>query len=121
MTLLKSRASWDDLVRAPVVAHVRGAVCMTCGRLVDEEGVVEGYPGESTRARYLVRHHGGEEARWFEMGSTNWEIADVVQMARRTNWFDPTAHEGLGIGREITPRDDIEDEEPRRIITTGIR
>ncbi len=101
MPLIKSAASWRDLVRAPTVQHVRGAVCMTCGRLVDFEGVVEGYPGESGRCRYLVKHHGAEEARWFDMGSTNWDIADAAQMARRTNWFDPTKHEGLGLGVTI--------------------
>lgn len=112
MPLLKSQASWDNLVLAPMVANVRGAICMTCGRLVDFEGLVEGYPAivdgdnpqpGSPRARYLVRHHGSEEARWFDMGSSNWDVGDLASMARRTNWFDPTAHEGLGLGQEIEP------------------
>lgn len=101
MALIRSRASWDDLVLAPSVQAPKGAVCLTCGRIVDFEGVVEGYPGESERARYLVRHHGAEEARWFDMGSRNWDLADVAQMARRTNWFDPRAHEGLGLGQVV--------------------
>lgn len=101
MSLIKSRASWGDLVLAPSVQAPRGAVCLTCGRLVDFEGVVEGYPGESGTCRYLVKHHGAEEARTFDMGSTNWDISDAAQMARRTNWFDPKAHEGLGLGVRV--------------------
>lgn len=120
MPLIKSTASWGDLVHAPTVQAPRGAVCLTCGRLVDFEGVVEGYPGESARSRYLVKHHGAEEARWFDMGSTNWDVADVAQMARRTNWFDPTRHEGLGLGQKILdPLDHDETDEPARIISTG--
>ena len=111
MPLIKTLASWDDLVIAPSVQSPRGCICMTCGRLVDEEGVVEGYPlydangslnrDATTWAKWLVRHHGGEELRKFDMGTTNWDYADVAQMARRTNWFDPTRHEGLGLGTRI--------------------
>lgn len=106
MSLIKSLASWNDLVHAPNVQSPRGAVCMTCGRLVDFEGVVEGYPAKendagTTWCKYLTKHHGAEELRTFEMGSTNWDYADAAQMARRTNWFDPTRHEGLGLGKEI--------------------
>jgi hypothetical protein len=99
MPLIKSQASLVDLVQAPSVYNPRGALCLTCGRIVESEGVVEGYPGETTRARYLVGHHGAEEARWFDMGSTNWDYADVAQMARRCNWFDPAG--GLGLGKEV--------------------
>lgn len=104
--LLKTRAGWSDLVSAPSVQSMKGPVCMTCGRIVDFDGVVEGYPSEpnaegTTWCKYLVRHHGAEELRTFDMGSTNWDYADAAQMARRTNWFDPTAFEGLGLGREV--------------------
>lgn len=120
MPLLKSRASWNDLVIAPTVQHPRGSVCMTCGRMVDYEGVEEGYPASATDAgttfaKYLVRHHGAEELRTFDMGSTNWDYADVAQMARRTNWFDPTRHEGLGLGQQIRnpgEHDDIDAPKP---------
>lgn len=107
MPLLKSRASWNDLVIAPTAGSVRGPVCMLCGRLVDSEELVEGYavdlvrglPGSET-AKVLVRHHGSEELRTFHMGSTNWDEQDLASMMRRTNWFDPTAHEGLGLGHK---------------------
>lgn len=111
MALIRSRASWGDLVVAPTVQAPRGAVCLTCGRLVDYEGVVEGYPGATTHARYLVKHHGAEEARSFDMGSTNWDYADVAQMARRTNWFDPKAHEGLGLGVRVAEPGDANDDD----------
>lgn len=119
MPLIKSTASWNDLVHAPTVQNARGAVCMTCGRLVDFEGVVEGYPGESTRSRYLVKHHGAEEARWFEMGSSNWDIADVAQMARRTNWFDPDRFEGLGLGKEIRDPGEHDDVDTPKVFVGG--
>lgn len=119
MPLLKTRASWDNLVIAPRVQHVRGPVCMTCGRLVDEEQLVEGYPGESTHARVLVKHHGAEELRTFDMGSTNWDAGDLASMMRRTNWFDPTAHEGLALGREVKQpgeHDDVDQVKPMVVL-----
>ena len=100
MSLLKSRASWNDLVHAPTAGSVRGPVCMLCGRLVDSEEIVEGYPGESTTCRVLVKHHGAEELRTFQMGSSNWDEQDLASMMRRTNWFDPTSYEGLGLGHK---------------------
>ena len=35
------------------------------------------------------------------MGSSNWDERDLASMMRRTNWFDPTRFEGLGLGREV--------------------
>jgi hypothetical protein len=107
LALVKSRASWNDLVYAPTAGSVRGPVCMLCGRLVDSEELVEGYavdlvrgiPGSPT-AKVLVRHHGAEELRTFDMGSTNWDEQDLASMMRRTNWFDPTSYEGLGLGHK---------------------
>lgn len=110
--LIKSRAAWGDIIHAPTTHAQPGApVCMTCGRFLDEYGIVEGTPlydangslnlDATTWAKYLVRHHGAEELRTFDMGSTNWDYADVEQMARRTNWFDPRRHEGLGLGVRI--------------------
>lgn len=101
MSLIRSRMSLDQMVVSPTVQAPQGPVCMTCGRIVDSEELVEGYPGESERCRVLVRHHGAEELRTFEMGSRNWDASDLASMMRRTNWFDPTAHEGLGQGRRV--------------------
>lgn len=127
MPLLRTRASWGDLVHAPSVQHARGPVCMTCGRLMDFNGVVEGYPAGpndpgTTYCKYLVKHHGAEELRTFDMGSTNWDYADAEQMARRTNWFDPTRFEGLGLGREIKnpgEHDDVDDDNRKIIVGAG--
>lgn len=119
MPLLKTQASWNDLVHAPRVQHALGPVCMTCGRLVDSEELVEGYPGESTHAKVLVKHHGAEELRTYDMGSTNWDERDLASMMRRTNWFDPTRFEGLGLGdRNDNPRDaeDIDAAKPMVIV-----
>lgn len=101
MPLIKSLASLDRLVIAPHVQSATGPVCITCGRVVDSEALVEGYPGETTFAKVLVRHHGAEELRTFDMGSTNWDERDLGQLMRRTNWFDPSAHEGLGLGQRV--------------------
>ena len=106
MPLLKTFATLGDLVHAPNVQNVRGPVCMTCGRLVDSETLVEGYPGETTFARMLVKHHGAEELATFDMGSTNWDERDLASLMQRRNWFDPTRHEGLGLGREIREPED---------------
>jgi hypothetical protein len=106
MPLLKTRASWGDLVSAPVVESVRGPVCMTCGRIVDSEELVEGYPGVSTIAKVLVKHHGAEELGTFDMGSSNWDERDLASMMRRRNWFDPTRFEGLGVGQKIENPED---------------
>lgn len=106
MALIKSRAGLDSLIVAPYAQAVKGPVCLTCGRIVDSEALVEGYPGETTFAKVLVKHHGAEELRTFDMGSSNWDEQDLASMMGRTNWFDPTAHEGLGLGREVhSPQD----------------
>lgn len=99
--LRRSLAKLDNLVLAPYAGSARGAVCLTCGKLVDEEGIVEGYPGESTTCKVLVRHHGAEELRTFDMGSTNWDEADLASYMSRTNWFDPNSYEGMGLGIKV--------------------
>jgi hypothetical protein len=108
VSLLKTRAALGNLVLAPHVQSALGPVCMTCGRVVDEESLVEGYPGETTFAKVLVKHHGAEELRTFEMGSTNWDEQDLASYMRRTNWFDPTAHEGLGMGARVINPDEAQ-------------
>lgn len=124
--LLKTRTSWDQIVEAPSVESIKGPVCMTCGRIVDSEQLVEGYPAEPEKGRpgslfckVLVKHHGAEELRTFEMGSDNWDERDLAQMMRRTNWFDPTKYEGLGLAREVKnvhdhDGGDVFDGSPRR-------
>lgn len=119
MALIKSSATLGNLILAPHVQSAQGCVCLTCGRLVDEESLVEGYPGESATCKVLVKHHGAEELRTFHMGSTNWDERDLASMMRRTNWFDPTAHEGLGTNVRVIPSDGYVDPEPTKIIIDG--
>ena len=102
MALRRSLATLGNLVVAPYAGSSRGAVCLTCGKLVDEETIVEGYPGESVTCKVLVRHHGAEELRTFDMGSSNWDERDLASMMARTNWFDPNSLEGLGLGIKMT-------------------
>lgn len=117
--LRRSLATLDNLVVAPYAGSARGAVCLTCGKLVDEEAIVEGYPGESVRCKVLVRHHGAEELRTFDMGSRNWDHADLASLMSRTNWFDPRSHEGMGLGVKmpsVGEHDDKEDGEFKIIV-----
>lgn len=102
MALRRSTATLDNLVVAPYAGSARGAVCLTCGKLVDEEAIVEGYPGESVWCKVLVRHHGAEELRTFSMGSTNWDHEDLASMMARTNWFDPNSYDGMGLGIKVS-------------------
>lgn len=119
MPLIKSAASWGDLVRAPSVQHAVAPVCMTCGKYVDGEEIVEGYPGESTHSKVLVKHHGAEELRTFNMGSTNWDHRDLASMMRRTNWFDPTRHEGLALGQKNERPGEHDDVDSPKVIVGG--
>jgi hypothetical protein len=110
VSLIRSQFGLEQFVVAPHVQAPQGPVCLTCGRVVDSEELVEGYPGESQTAKVLVRHHGAEELRTFDMGSTNWDERDLGSMMRRTNWFDPYAHEGLGLGKVVVAPGDNVDE-----------
>lgn len=119
MSLLRTRGTLDRLVVAPDVQSALGPVCLTCGRVVDSESLVEGYPGSTTYARVLVTHHGAEELRTFDMGSSNWDEQDLASLMRRTNWFDPEAFEGIGLGRQILRPDmnEPDDEERAPMVT----
>lgn len=114
MALVRSLFRLEDLMRPGRgdAQSALGPVCITCGRVVDSEELVEGYPGQTTFAKVLVRHHGGEELRTFDMGSVEWTSEDLKSYMRRSNWFDPTAHEGLGMGTKIRPDADFAGEDP---------
>ena len=100
MTLRRTSTSLAGLIRAPLAGSMRGAVCLTCGRLVDEEVRVEGCPGVTTTAKFLVRHHGAEELRSYDLGSTDWDDSDLAALVQKTSWFDPTA-DGMGLGIRV--------------------
>ncbi len=112
MALRRSLAVLGNLVQAPYAGSSRGAVCLTCGKLVDEEAIVEGYPGESVTCKVLVRHHGAEELRTFDMGSTNWDEQDLASYMARTNWFDPNSYDGMALGVRVPNAKDHDDREP---------
>ncbi len=108
----------DDAIAAPNTRPARGASCLTCLKLVDREELVEGYPGESETCKVLVKCHGSEELRTFDMGSRNWGGPELAQMMARAQWFDPHSHDTpLGKQGDIS-REDAEPE-PKRIISTG--
>lgn len=122
MSLRRSRAVLGNLVMAPYAGSCRGAVCLTCGKLVDHEEIVEGYPGESETCRVLVRHHGAEELRTFDMGSRNWDYTDLASMMARTNWLSPFEEAGLGLGVNVPnvgEHDDKADGEFKVIVGGG--
>lgn len=117
MSLRRSSLSMDQFVISPDVQRATGPVCLTCGRSVDSEAIVEGYPGSSTTCKVLVKHHGAEELRAFDMGSVEWDYTDLRSKMRRANWFDPRSFEGtpLGVQAPRYSERDAEDPEPARI------
>ncbi len=116
MSLLKTRTTLDQMILAPAVKSARGCVCVTCGRLVDSESLVEGEPGwGKTWCKVLVKHHGAEELRTFDFGSTNWDEYDLKSHMMRANWFDPTSHEGTALGVKIAnPGDHVDMDAPAK-------
>lgn len=97
MALLRTSTSLLQRVLAPAVQSAAGPVCMTCGRIVDGEALVEGEPGKTTFAKVLVKHHGAEELRTFDMGSIEWDSYELKSHMMRANWFDPRGDAGLGV------------------------
>lgn len=111
MALIRSFTSLEQRILAPNVKAAHGPVCMTCGRIVDSEELVEGEPGKTTFAKVLVKHHGAEELRTFGMGSVEWDAYELKSHMQRANWFDPGGDAGLG--QKITPSYD--DPEPAKV------
>lgn len=103
MALIKSHTSLEQRILSPAVQASSGPVCMTCGRIVDSEALVDGMPGRDTFAKVLVKHHGAEELRTFDMGSVEWDSYELKSHMMRANWFDPRSHEGIGLGVKVVP------------------
>lgn len=96
MALRRSaRGYLENLLRpiAPTVDRYGevGTLCMTCGRRVDYEEMVEGLPGRDTYCRVLVRHHGAEEMRTFSFDSVEWDDRDLKRAMQAATWFAPTS------------------------------
>lgn len=115
MALIKTRTSLEQRILAPSVKAPSGPVCMTCGRLVDSELLVEGEPGRTTFAKVLVKHHGAEELRTFDMGSVEWDSYELKSHMMRANWFSPFGHEDTALGVKIIPR--FDDPEPSKVFS----
>lgn len=115
MALVRTSTSLLQRVLAPVVQGAQGPVCMTCGRYVDSEQLVEGEPGRDTFCKVLVRHHGAEELRTFEMSSVEWDAYELKSHMMRANWFDPHGHESTGLGVKVVATDD--EPEPTKVFS----
>lgn len=108
MALTRSHVSLGQRILAPAVKSARGCVCMTCGRIVDSESLVEGEAGRTTFAKVLVKHHGAEELRTFDMGSVEWDGYELQSHMMRANWFDPHGDAGLGVKVNVGQWDEDE-------------
>lgn len=89
MTIYKHRMKLLTALRKPLAEGV-APLCITCGRYLDSEEIVEGYPGQTGFCKVLGRHHGAEELVTFDMGSLEWDFDDLPRFVRGHAWFDPT-------------------------------
>lgn len=118
MSLRRTHVSLLQNILAPRSISVAGPVCMTCGRVVDSEQLVDGEPGRTTFAKVLVKHHGQEELRTFDFGSVEWDSDMLKSHMSRGNWFDPRGEGDAGLGVKIQP-DYVSDPETKRIWSDG--
>jgi hypothetical protein len=108
MALHRTVINLDQYIRRAPVGNIIGPMCATCNRVVDYEGIVEGYPGEeneagqvtkmagSETARVLVRHHGAEELRTIDFGSREWGPMELAKWMQRIRWFNPLEDDQAG-------------------------
>ena len=89
MSLRRVKFGYLAALVAPLTPSIEGALCLTCGQIVDSESIVEGEPGQYTWTKVLVRHHGQEELRTFEFDSTEWDWRDLKRMMLTATFFDP--------------------------------
>lgn len=120
MALVRSSTSLLQRILAPAVRPAVGPICMTCGRYVDSEELVEGEPGKTTSAKVLVKHHGAEELRTFGMDSIEWDANELKSHMMRANWFDPHGDAGLGV-KLVATTDDPEPTAVHSILGTNGR
>lgn len=81
-----------------------GPVCQLCDKTLDSEEIVE---TQGTRVRVLGKHHGLEEAAWFDLGTEHWDHEDLGKALRGHPWFVP---ETKAAG-QLTHAGQVEDEE----------
>ncbi len=85
-------------LRAPIHYDITGALCLTCGRPVDTEEIVDGLPGRNPYCRVLVTHHGQEELRTFEFDTIYWDDHDLARQMKSARFFDPRLAGECGFG-----------------------
>lgn len=85
--LKKSQVNLHNLITARIVGDVAGPTCLTCGRIVQKEEMVETH---KTGCKVLVTCHGQEELRTFDFGTEAWNHIDLKKAMQRMRWFDPT-------------------------------
>lgn len=112
---LRRTAIGLEALLAPTVQPAVAPLCLTCGRYVDSMAHTEGYPGAQPFAVVVVKHHGAEEKRTFNMASIEWDLADLGSIVRRASWFDPTSLDGAAVGQKAEAVNEYEDEAPRVI------
>lgn len=61
-------------------------ICMTCGRYLDGEALVE---TKGSVVKVLGKHHGAEELVSFDLGTEHWDHDDLAKMMRGHGWFAP--------------------------------
>lgn len=106
-SLIRSALSLDRQISAPVTRKPQGASCLTCLKLVEQEEIVEGVDcdkdgrliGLRPVVKVLVRCHGAEELRTFDMGSKEWDGDDLKRFMQSAEWFDPTQHNDAPVGK----------------------
>ena len=85
--LKRSTVNLLDILHAHVTPDVCGATCLTCGRVVQKEEMVETH---KYGCKVLVTCHGQEELRSFDFGTEYWGDQDLKRAMQRMRWFDPT-------------------------------
>lgn len=88
-----------EFFRQRIVQNVAAPVCMTCGRPVAIEELVDGEEGVTTYAKVLAKCHGEEELEIFDFGTKEWDWTTLKTARMRRNWFDPMRLGGLGRAR----------------------
>ena len=88
--LRRKSVSYLSQLMARPTFDMLGPICMTCGREVDREEMVEGEPGRTEFAKVLVEHHGSQELYHFDFGSREWDHDDLKRAMRTRRFFDPT-------------------------------